>query len=362
MIIGVPTETKNNENRVGIVPAGVKMLCGAGHSVLVQAGAGLGSGIADEEYQGAGAEIVPNAEVVWARADMIIKVKEPLEAEYPLMRRGQVLFTYLHLAAEPELCRQLVAREVAAIGYETVQMPNRSLPLLTPMSEVAGRMSVQIGARFLEKHRGGSGVLLGGVPGVEPGHVAIVGGGVVGVNAARSAVGLGAQVTILDVNADRLRQLDEMFNGRANTLMSNEYNVAAAVARADLLIGAVLIPGAKAPRLVSDEMVARMRPGSVIVDVAVDQGGCIETIDHTTSHAEPVYERHGVLHYAVPNIPGAVARTSTFALTNVTMPYALKLAELGWEKATETVAELGKGLNTAKGKVVHPAVAAALGY
>ena len=362
MIIGIPTEILSNENRVGIVPAGVRMLVAAGHHVLIQQGAGLGSSISDEEFRTAGAQLLPTGADVFAAADMIIKVKEPLAQEYALMRRDQILFTYLHMAADPALAKALIDRGVVAIGYETVQLQNGTLPLLIPMSEVAGRMSVQIGARFLEKQAGGSGVLLGGVPGVEPGHVAIIGGGIVGMNAARVAVGFGAQVTIIDVNASRLRQLDELFEGRVSTLMSNEYNIARTVLRTDLLIGAVLIPGAKAPRLVTESMVAQMSPGSVIVDVAIDQGGCIETADHTSTHTNPIYLRHNVLHYSVPNIPGAVARTSTFALTNATMHYALMLANMGWEAATKAAPELALGLNVAKGKVVHPAVANALGY
>lgn len=361
MVIGVPREIKDNENRVGIVPAGVKMLQSAGHRVLVQSGAGLGSGITDDRFQEAGAQVVESAEAVFQAAEMIIKVKEPLASEYGYFRPGQILYTYLHLAAEPELCRVLTERQVVAIGYETVQLLNGGLPLLTPMSEVAGKMSVQIGAHYLECHGKGSGVLLGGVPGVEPGHVAIVGGGVVGANAAKIAVGMGARVTVLEVNPERLRYLDDLFGGRVTTRMSNEYNIADAAQSADLLIGAVLIPGAKAPVLVSEAMVKRMRPGSVIVDVAIDQGGSVETMDHTTSHSDPVFVKHGVVHYSVPNIPGAVARTSTFALTNATTPYALEIANRGWAGAVKASAPLAKGVNVARGKVTHAAVAEALG-
>ncbi|MFZ5591051.1 MAG: alanine dehydrogenase, partial [Bacillota bacterium] len=333
MIIGVPKEIKSNENRVAITPAGVQAMVKAGHKVVIENNAGVGSGISNEDYIAAGAEILATPAEVFAAADMIMKVKEPLPPEYGLFKEGQVLFTYLHLAPEPELTRALLDKKVVGIAYETIQLPNGSLPLLTPMSEVAGRMAVQIGAQFLEKHNGGLGILLGGVPGVPPAKVTIIGGGVVGTNAAKIALGMGADVTILDLNANRLRYLDDIFGSRIKTLMSNSYNIAAAVKEADLLIGAVLIPGARAPKLVTEEMVKQMKPGSVIVDVAIDQGGSIETVDRVTTHAEPTYIKHGVVHYSVANMPGAVARTSTFALTNVTLPYALKLANKGYRAA-----------------------------
>ncbi len=359
MIIGVPKEIKNNENRVGITPAGVKALVNAGHTVLVEQSAGLGSGITDTDYVQAGAQIVGSALAVFGQADMIIKVKEPLPPEYELFRDGQILYTYLHLAPEPELTRVLMKKNVVSIAYETVQLANGSLPLLTPMSEVAGRMSVQIGAHYLEKPQGGRGVLLGGVPGVEPAEVVIIGGGIVGTNAAKMAVGMGAQVTIIERNPDRLRYLDDLFMGRVRTMMSNAYNIEKEVAKADLLIGAVLIPGARAPRLVTEEMVKQMKPGSVIVDVAIDQGGSIETIDRVTTHSDPIYVKHGVVHYSVANMPGAVARTSTFALTNVTIPYAVEIANKGWKKAILENPALAKGVNVVNGKITYQAVAEA---
>jgi len=361
MIIGVPKEIKNNENRVAITPAGVEALVSAGHKVVIENNAGLGSGITNEEYEKAGAEILPTPAEVFAAADMIMKVKEPLPPEYPLFKEGQILFTYLHLAPESELTRALMEKKVIGIAYETIQLPNGSLPLLTPMSEVAGRMAVQIGARFLEKPQGGRGMLLGGVPGVPPAEVVIIGGGVVGTNAAKMAMGMGAHVTILDKSADRLKYLDDVFFGRITTVMSNNYNIAEAVKKADLLIGAVLIPGARAPKLVTEEMVKTMKPGSVIVDVAIDQGGSIETIDRVTTHQDPVYEKHGVVHYAVANMPGAVPRTSTFALTNVTLPYALALANKGWERAVREDRALALGVNVLDGKVTYKAVADSLG-
>ncbi|GAV26533.1 alanine dehydrogenase [Carboxydothermus islandicus] len=361
MIIGVPKEIKNNENRVAITPAGVEALVAAGHKVVIENNAGLGSGITNEEYIKAGAEILPTAAEVFAAADMIMKVKEPLPPEYPLFKEGQILFTYLHLAPEPELTRALMEKKVVAIAYETIQLPNGSLPLLTPMSEVAGRMAVQIGARFLEKPQGGRGMLLGGVPGVPPAEVVIIGGGVVGTNAAKMAMGMGAHVTILDKSADRLRYLDDVFFGKITTMMSNSYNIAEAVKKADLLIGAVLIPGARAPKLVTEEMVKTMKPGSVIVDVAIDQGGCVETIDRVTTHQDPIYVKHGVVHYAVANMPGAVPRTSTFALTNVTLPYALDIANKGWERAVREDRALALGVNVLDGKVTYKAVADSLG-
>ena len=361
MRVGVPKEIKNNENRVAITPAGVDALVQAGHEVIIESGAGEGSGFKDEEFAEHGAHIIPSAAGVWEKADMILKVKEPLEEEFQYFREGLILFTYLHLAPEPELTKALMDNKVTAIAYETVQLDNGSLPLLTPMSEVAGRMSVQIGARFLEKPQSGGGVLLGGVPGVAPGNVVIIGGGTVGTQAAKIALGMGADVTILDINAERLRQLDDLFAGRRlKTLMSNRFHIAEAVKQADLLIGSVLIPGRRAPKLVSEEMVQSMKEGSVIVDVAVDQGGSIETIDRITTHSDPVYDKHGVVHYAVPNIPGAVPRTSTMALTNVTMPYVLKIADKGLEQALAENKPLRKGVNVTHGHVTYQAVAESL--
>ncbi|MEB3101957.1 alanine dehydrogenase [Ferviditalea candida] len=359
MMIGVPKEIKNNENRVALTPAGVQAFINAGHQVMVEKNAGAGSGFDDDSYRASGAQILDHAEDVWSRADMILKVKEPLPEEYRYFRENLILFTYLHLAAAGNLVYELMDKKVSGIAYETIQLKDGSLPLLTPMSEVAGRMSVQIGAHFLERAQGGQGILLGGVPGVQPAHVTIIGGGIVGTNAATMAAGLRAKVTILDNSAKRLRELDDMFGGRAEILMSNEYNIERSVASADLLIGAVLIPGAKAPRLVSESMVKQMKPGSVIVDVAVDQGGCIETVDRVTSHSEPTYEKHGVLHYSVPNMPGAVPRTSTFALTNVTLPYALQLANKGLMNAIEENEALRAGVNVMDGKIIHPAVGSA---
>ncbi|MHB1404164.1 MAG: alanine dehydrogenase [Desulfitobacteriaceae bacterium] len=360
MIIGVPKEIKNNENRVALTPAGVEAFCKAGHKVVIENNAGVGSGISDEEYTAVGAEILAAPSEVFARADMIMKVKEPQPAEYELFKDGQLLFTYLHLAPEPLLTAALLKKKVVGIAYETVQPADRSLPLLTPMSEVAGRMSIQIGAQFLEKPHGGKGILLGGVPGVSPAKVAIVGGGVVGTNAAKMAIGMGADVTILDVSIARLGYLDDIFGSRIKTLMSNSYNIKQAVAEADLLVGAVLIPGAKAPKIVTEEVVKAMKPGSVIVDVAIDQGGSVETVDRVTTHAEPTYEKYGVLHYSVANMPGAVARTSTFALTNATLPYALKLANLGFTEAIRADLALARGVNTIYGKLTYKAVADAL--
>ncbi|AWX22813.1 MULTISPECIES: alanine dehydrogenase [Bacillus] len=360
MIIGVPKEIKNNENRVALTPGGVSQLISNGHRVLVETGAGLGSGFENEAYESAGAEIIADPKQVW-EAEMVMKVKEPLPEEYVYFRKGLVLFTYLHLAAEPELAQALKDKGVTAIAYETVS-EGRTLPLLTPMSEVAGRMAAQIGAQFLEKPKGGKGILLAGVPGVSRGKVTIIGGGVVGTNAAKMAVGLGADVTIIDLNADRLRQLDDIFGHQIKTLISNPVNIADAVAEADLLICAVLIPGAKAPTLVTEEMVKQMKPGSVIVDVAIDQGGIVETVDHITTHDQPTYEKHGVVHYAVANMPGAVPRTSTIALTNVTVPYALQIANKGAVKALTDNAALRAGLNTANGHVTYEAVARDLGY
>jgi alanine dehydrogenase len=360
MRIGVPKEIKNNENRVALTPAGVQALTRAGHEVRVERGAGAGAGFSDEDYAREGALIVSQEEA-WNDSDMVMKVKEPLPSEYKFFREGLVLFTYLHLAAEPELTQTLLKKKMVAIAYETVQTANGFLPLLAPMSEIAGRMAPQIGAQFLEKHYGGAGILLGGVPGVPPADVVIVGGGAVGTNAAKIALGLGARVTIFDKNPDRLRYLDDLFGGRVQTVMSNSYELARAVASADLLIGAVLVPGAKAPKLVTEEMVKSMKPGSVIVDVAIDQGGSVETIDRITTHDNPVYIKHGVVHYAVANMPGAVARTSTLALTNATLPYAEKIANMGWEAAVLNDPALAKGVNTAYGMLTHPAVAESLG-
>ncbi|MDR7314063.1 alanine dehydrogenase [Brevibacillus nitrificans] len=360
MIIGVPKEIKNNENRVGLTPAGVSSYKQAGHRVLVEMHAGLGSGFGDEDYLAAGAEIFEKAVDVWNHADMICKVKEPLPDEYPYFRENQILFTYLHLAPEKELTKQLMDKKIVAIAYETIQTDDRALPLLMPMSEVAGRMSVQIGAQFLEKPHGGKGILLGGVPGVPPGKVVIVGGGIVGTNAAKMAIGLGADVTILDINANRLRELDDTFQGRLHTLTSNHYNLAEAVKHADLLIGAVLIPGARAPRLVTEEMVKSMSPGSVIVDVAIDQGGSIETVDRISTHSDPTYVKHGVVHYSVANMPGAVPRTSTIALSNVTLPYGLLLANKGYRAAISQHRALARGVNVINGHIVYEAVAKSL--
>lgn len=360
MIVGCPKEIKNNENRVGITPAGVQALTRAGHVVYVEKSAGEGSGISDSEYLSAGAELLPTAKDVYAKADMIIKVKEPLPAEYPLFKENQILFTYLHLAPEPELTKALCDKKITGIAYETIEV-GRSLPLLVPMSEVAGRMSVQIGAQFLTKPCGGKGILLAGVPGVESAQVVIIGGGIVGTNAAKMAIGLGARVTVLDKSAERLAYLDDIFQGRVTTVMSNSFNIASWVAKADLLVGAVLVPGAKTPKLVTEEMVKSMSAGSVIVDVAIDQGGSVETIDRITTHSDPTFVKHGVVHYSVANMPGAVARTSTFALTNATLEYALQIANKGWKKAVRENDALAKGLNVIDGKVTFKGVADGLG-
>lgn len=361
MIIGVPKEIKASEYRVALTPAGAGMLKAAGHDVVIERGAGEGSGFTDDAYEAEGASIAASAADVWSRADMIMKVKEPLPVEFDYFREGLLLFTYLHLAAAHDLAKALIDRGVSAVAYETIQLPNGSLPLLTPMSEVAGRMAVQVGSQFLEAFYGGRGILLGGVPGVPPAEVIILGGGIVGTNAAKIALGMGASVVILEKSADRMRYIDDVFGGRVRTLMSNPYNISNAVRKADLLIGAVLIPGARAPHLVTEEMVQTMKKGAVIVDVAVDQGGTIATIDRVTTHSSPVYEKYGVLHYAVANMPGAVPRTSTLALTNVTMPYALELAGRGLEQAVSRSEPLGKGVNTYKGRVTHPQVAQAVG-
>jgi alanine dehydrogenase len=356
MIIGVPKEIKDNEARVGITPAGVKALTEAGHKVLVETQAGALSGFPDDEYQNAGAEIVGEAGYVWGKSDMVVKVKEPIEGEYVFFREGLVLFTYLHLAPLPALTDKLLETKVIGIAYETVRDRQGTLPLLTPMSEVAGRMSVQVGAAYLEKEHGGRGILLGGVPGVPPAYVTILGGGVVGTNAAKIALGFGAKVTLVDVNLNRLRELDDIFSGRLYTLASNSYNLAQATREADLVIGGVLIPGATAPKLVTRAMVSQMKKGAVIVDVAIDQGGCVETAK-PTSHSNPSYVVDGVVHYCVTNMPGAVPHTSTLALTNSTFPYILRIANLGAREALKQDAGLAEGLNTWAGKLTYRGVA-----
>ena len=356
MIIGVPKEIKNNENRVGLTPGGVQMLVNRGHKLLVETKAGQGIGATDEAYAKAGATIIDSAKEVWEKADMIIKVKEPIQAEYGLMKPNLILYTYLHLAAEPELTKQLMERKVSAVAYETIQLDDGTLPLLTPMSEVAGRMATQIGARYLQKNEGGKGILLSGVPGVRRGKVAVIGGGVAGTNAAIIAMGMGAQVTILDINMNRLQYLDDIFKNSINTLYSNPVNIERAVKEADLVIGTVLIAGAKAPKLVTREMVRQMEPNSVVVDVSIDQGGCIETIK-PTSHSDPIFRDENVIHYGVTNMPGAVAQTSTYALTNRTMKYALLLADNGFQKAISMDKALYKGVNVFNGKVAYKQVA-----
>ena len=360
MLVGVPTEIKDHEFRVALTPANAHEYVVRGSQVLVQSGAGAGSGFSDEEYVAAGAQIAPDAHTVFAAADMILKVKEPVSSEYDLLRPGQILFTYLHLAADLPLTQALMRNDVVAVAYETVQLPSGVLPLLTPMSEVAGRMSVQVGAHHLEKAHGGRGLLLGGIPGVPPANVVIVGGGVVGTNAAEIARGMGANVTIIDLSLDRLRYLDSVLHGRLHTLASNRENIAHAVRDADLVIGAVLLPGARAPKLVTEPMVASMKNASVIVDVAIDQGGCIETA-HPTTHSEPVYIKHGVVHYCVTNMPGAVPRTSTIGLGNATLPFGLQLAELGLPAAAISNASLAKGVNVFNGKLTQAGVAEAFG-
>jgi alanine dehydrogenase len=358
MKIGVPKEIKNNENRVAMTPAGAYHLVRYGHEVFIEQEAGLGSGFTDEAYTAAGAVIVPAAAEAWS-TEMVMKVKEPLESEYRFFRENLLLFTYLHLAPEPALTRALLEKKVTGLAYETVQLADGSLPLLTPMSEVAGRMSAQLGAQFLQKTEGGKGILLGGVPGVRRGRVTILGGGVAGTNAAKVAVGFGADVTIIDLNPERLRQLDDIFGTSINTLISNPYNIAETVKESDLVISAVLIPGAKAPKLVSVEMVKSMEAGSVVVDIAIDQGGSFETTDRITTHSDPTYVKHGVVHYAVANMPGAVPRTSTLALTNVTVPYAVQIANKGFRQACLDNPALSKGINTLNGFVTYKAVAEA---
>jgi alanine dehydrogenase len=358
MIIGVPKEIKDNEYRVGMTPGGVLQLAGAGHQVLLETGAGEGSGFSDWEYQTSGAKIVSTNADAWS-AQMVIKVKEPQPSEYGFMRPDLVLFAYLHLAAEERLTREMMARGLTGIAYETVELPNGKLPLLMPMSEVAGRMAIQIGAYYLEKMNGGRGKLLSGVPGVRPADVAIIGGGVVGTNAAQVALGMGAHVMIIDINLDRLRYLDEVMGGRLITLSSNPLIIAETVRRADLLVGAVLMKGARAPKLVTREMISTMNAGSVVVDVSVDQGGCVET-SRPTTHSNPTFLVDGVIHYCVDNIPGTVPRTSTYALSNATLPYVVKLANMGVESAIRVEPSLAKGVNIYKGKITYPAVAEAL--
>jgi alanine dehydrogenase len=356
MVIGVPKEIKDQESRVGVTPAGVKALVEAGHTVLVETHAGSQSSFPDDEYTHAGAEVVPEAAQIWARSEVVVKVKEPVEPEYAFFREGLVLFTYLHLAPLPELTNRLLETKVIGIAYETVRDRQGTLPLLTPMSEVAGRMSVQVGATYLEKERGGRGILLGGVPGVAPANVTIIGGGIVGTNAAKIALGFGAKVTLVDVNLNRLRELDDIFGGRLYTLASNSYNLAHATHEADLVIGGVLIPGSTAPKLVTRQMVSRMKKGAVIVDVAIDQGGCVETA-RPTSHSDPSYKVDGVVHYCVTNMPGAVPHTSTLALTNSTFPYLMRIANFGALEALRKDPGLAEGLNTWMGTLAHRGVA-----
>lgn len=356
MKVGIPKEIKNNENRVAMTPAGVVTLTNAGHEVYIESGAGLGSSFTDADYVAAGAHIVETAKEAWAQ-EMIMKVKEPVASEYDYFYEGQILFTYLHLAPELELTQALLNKKVVGIAYETVQLANGSLPLLTPMSEVAGKMATQIGAQFLEKNHEGKGILLGGVSGVPRGKVTVIGGGIAGTNAAKIAVGMGADVTVIDLSPERLRQLEDLFGRDVQTLMSNPYNIAESVKNSDLVVGAVLIPGAKAPKLVSEEMIQSMQPGSVVVDIAIDQGGIFESSDRVTTHDDPTYVKHGVVHYAVANMPGAVPRTSTIALTNNTIPYALQIANKGYRQACVENAALKKGVNTIDGHLVYKAVA-----
>jgi alanine dehydrogenase len=360
MLIGIPREIKSNENRVSMVPAGVEALVGEGHQVVVETKAGVGSGFTDDDFRESGATVLDTADEVWQRAEMIVKVKEPVVEEWPRMRAGQVIYTYFHFAAAEALTKAVIDSGAVAVAYETVQLPHGELPLLTPMSEVAGRMAVQEGAKYLERVFGGRGVLLGGVPGVRPGEVVIIGGGTVGINAAKMAAGLGAHVTILDLSLDRLRYLDDVLPANVDTVYSNRYNILEAIGRADLVVGAVLLPGAKAPHLVRRADLALMQEGAVIVDVAVDQGGCVESI-HATTHDDPTYMVDGILHYGVANMPGAVPRTSTLALTNATLLYALKLARMGWKQACRDDKPLRLGLNVVEGKVVYPGVAEAFG-
>lgn len=361
MKIGIPKEILNNENRVALTPSGVSTLVSANHEVYIETMAGFGSGFTDEEYSEMGAIIVSTSEEAWAQ-EMVMKVKEPLEIEYQYLTENKIVFTYLHLASQPELTKQLIEKKVTSIAYETVQLEDRTLPLLTPMSEVAGYMATQIGAQYLEKSRGGKGVLLAGISGVKRGKVTIIGGGVVGSNAAKIAVGLGAHVTLFDLNPLRLKELNEYFGSSVNVLMSNSVDIAEAIAESDLAIGSVLIPGAKAPQLVTEEMVKSMAPGSVIVDVAIDQGGNFETSDRVTTHDDPIHVKHGVSHYSVSNMPGAVPRTSTIGLTNATVPYALQIANKGYKQAAKDNSAILKGINTHDGKVTNEGVAHSLGY
>jgi alanine dehydrogenase len=357
MIVGIPREIKDNEYRVAITPGGVELLTKLGHRVLVESSAGVGSGFSDGEYMDAGARMTGH-EDVFHDSDMVLKVKEPLPAEYPLLREGMILFTYLHLAAEPELTRVMLDRGVTGIAYETVQSPDNSLPLLIPMSEVAGRMAIQVAAHYLEQPNGGRGKLLGGIPGVRPSDVVVIGAGTVGTNAAQIALGMGAHVTLIDRDLQRLRLLSNLLHGNLTTLSSNPRNTGDAVVVADVVIGSVLVTGAKAPKLVTDEMVAAMKPGSIVIDVAVDQGGCIQT-SRPTSHSNPTYSVDGVIHYAVPNMPGAVPRTSTYGLSNATLPYVVRLANLGFQEAVRRMPDLAMGVNTYAGKVTHGGVAEA---
>ncbi len=358
MIIGVPKEIKNNENRVALTPAGVLELTRFNHSVYIQSAAGIGSGISDQDYINAGATILPNIEDIYAIAEMIIKVKEPIASEYPLIKENQLLFTYFHFASSEELTLAMIAKKAVCLAYETVEKTDRSLPLLVPMSEVAGRMAIQEGAKYLEKPMGGRGILLGGVAGVKPANVLVLGGGIVGTQAAKMAAGLGANVTIVDISIPRLRYLEDILPANVDTVMSNSFNIKELIQHSDLVIGAVLIPGAKAPHLITRDMLKLMRPGTVLVDVAVDQGGCIETCKPTT-HENPIYEIDGIVHYCVANMPGAVPYTSTLALTNATLPFALQLANKGWKKACSENEELKKGLNVVQGKIVYRGVAEA---
>ncbi|MBC6994327.1 alanine dehydrogenase [Neolewinella lacunae] len=360
MIIGCPKEIKNNENRVALTPGGTLELVRRGHTVYIQKTAGMGSGYSDEDYIDAGATMLDTIEEVYAKSETIVKVKEPIEVEYPLVREGQLLFTYFHFASSVPLTKAMIASKAICLAYETVEAPNGSLPLLVPMSEVAGRMAIQQGARYLEKPAGGIGILLGGVPGVKPAKVVVLGGGVVGLQAAKMAAGLGAQVILMDISLDRLRYLADILPANVRTVYSSEYNIRKELSTVDLIVGAVLIPGAKAPHLITRQMLSEMRDGSVVVDVAVDQGGCIETCVPTT-HENPTYVVDGVVHYCVANMPGAVPYTSTIALTNATFPYLLQLAEKGWERATAENAGLAKGLNVVRGEIVYAPVAEALG-
>ena len=356
MIIGVPKEIKEGENRISMTPAGVHALARDGHTVLVEEGAGLGSGLTDEEYANEGAEIVDNRRLLFARSDMIVKVKEPLENEWPLLQEGQILFTYLHLASSEKLTKGLLKRKITGIAYETMEDKDGKLPLLIPMSEVAGRISIQVAMRFLESDYGGRGILLSGVPGVPPADVVVIGGGIVGLNAAAIASGLGADVTVLDVSHDRMRYIEDIMRGCVKTLYSTSYSIQKAIQYADVVVGAVLVPGARAPVLVTEQMVSRMKPGSVIVDVSIDQGGSVETI-RPTSHAEPTYKLYDVIHYAVPNMPASVPRTATFALTNATLPYIRLIAAAGVKKAAEANLTIASGINMRRGVITYPAVA-----